>query len=145
MEGGGKMRTSSKTFAAVAAERANVLMISQASSENNICLVVNTSEAKRVVRALRTALELDLMLGHIDDITADDSIAVVAAVGDRMKGTPGIAGKVFAALGAAGANVIAISQGSSERNISLIVGASDAALAVRSIHQAFEIEKPAQP
>jgi aspartokinase/homoserine dehydrogenase 1 len=134
-----------KTFAAVAAEKANVLMISQASSENNICLVVNTSETKRVVRALRSALELDLMLGHIDDISADDSIAVVAAVGDRMKGTPGIAGKVFAALGAAGVNVIAISQGSSERNISLIVSASDAALAVRSIHRAFELEKPAQP
>ncbi len=134
-----------KTFAAVAAEKANVLMISQASSENNICLVVNTSETKRVVRALRSALELDLMLGHIDDISADDSIAVVAAVGDRMKGTPGIAGKVFAALGAAGVNVIAISQGSSERNISLIVSAADAALAVSSIHQAFELQKPAQP
>jgi aspartate kinase len=134
-----------KTFAAVAQERANILMISQASSENNICFVVNTSEVTRVVRALRSALELDLMLGHIEDITADDSIAVVAAVGDRMKGTPGIAGKVFGALGEANVNVIAISQGSSELNISLIVAASEAACAVRAIHQAFELEKPAQP
>ncbi|MGH9853781.1 MAG: aspartate kinase, partial [Blastocatellia bacterium] len=110
-----------KALAAVAAERANILMISQASSENNICFVVNASEAVGVVKALRRALELDLMLGHIEDITSDDSIAVVAAVGDRMKGTPGIAGKVFAALGAVGVNVIAISQGSSERNISFIV------------------------
>jgi aspartate kinase len=134
-----------KTFAAVAQERANILMISQASSENNICFVVNTSEVNRVVRALRSALELDLMLGHIEDITADNSIAVVAAVGDRMKGTPGIAGKVFGALGDAAVNVIAISQGSSELNISLIVAASEAACAVRAIHQAFELEKPAQP
>jgi aspartate kinase len=134
-----------KTFAAVADERANILMISQASSENNICFVVNTSEVPRVVRALRSALELDLMLGHIEDITADDSIAVVAAVGDRMKGTPGIAGKVFGALGEANVNVIAISQGSSELNISLIVAASEAACAVRAIHRAFELEKPAQP
>lgn len=134
-----------KTFAAVAAEKANVLMISQASSENNICLVVNTSEAKRVVRALRKSLELELMLGHIDEITSDDSIAVVAAVGDRMKGTPGIAGKLFSSMGAAGVNVIAISQGSSERNISLIVAGEDAAAAVRAIHRVFELEKPAQP
>lgn len=134
-----------KTFAAVAAEKANVLMISQASSENNICLVVNTSEAKRVVRALRQSLELELMLGHIDEITSDDSIAVVAAVGDRMKGTPGIAGKLFSSMGEAGVNVIAISQGSSERNISLIVAGEDAANAVRAIHRVFELEKPAQP
>jgi aspartokinase len=62
-----------------------------------------------------------------------------------MKGTPGIAGKVFGALGEANVNVIAISQGSSELNISLIVAASEAACAVRAIHQAFELEKPAQP
>jgi aspartate kinase len=134
-----------KTFSAVAAERASVLMISQASSENNICFVVNAPEAKRIVRALHVALELDLLQGHIEDITADDSIAVVAAVGDRMKGSPGIAGKVFGALGAAGVNVIAISQGSSELNISLIVASSEAATAVRAIHDAFELEKPSQP
>jgi aspartokinase/homoserine dehydrogenase 1 len=130
------------TFAAVAAEQANILMISQASSENNICFVVNASETERVVKALRAALEFDLLRGHIEDISADNSIAVVAAVGDRMKGTPGIAGKVFAALGASGVNVIAISQGSSELNISLIVSAEDAAEAVRAIHRAFELDKP---
>jgi aspartate kinase len=133
-----------KTFDAVAAERANVLMISQASSENNICFVVNSAEAARVVKALRQSLELDLMLGHIEDVSSDDSVAVVAAVGDRMKGTPGIAGKVFAALGAAGVNVIAISQGSSERNISFIVVEDEAADAVRAIHRAFELDKPSQ-
>ena len=134
-----------KAFAAVAAERANILMISQASSENNLCFVVNAEEAPRVVRAVRAALELDLLLGHIDDITADDSIAIVAAVGDRMKGAPGIAGKVFGALGNSGVNVIAISQGSSELNISLIVAAKEAADAVRSIHRAFELDRPSQP
>ncbi len=132
-----------KTFAAVAAERANILMISQASSENNICFVVNNSEVPQVLRALREALELDLVLGNIEDITSDNSIAVVAAVGDRMKGTPGIAGKVFGALGEASVNVIAISQGSSELNISLIVAASDAVAAVRAIHRAFELQSPA--
>ncbi len=133
-----------KTFAAVATERANILMISQASSENDLCFVVNTPEAARVVRALRKSLDLDLMHGHIEDISSSDSVAVVAAVGDRMQGAPGIAGKVFGALGAAGVNVIAISQGSSERNISLIVGEKEAADAVRAIHRAFELDRPAQ-
>jgi aspartate kinase len=134
-----------KTFAAVAEARASILMISQASSENNLCFVVNASEAPRVVKALRASLELELIQEHIEDITADDSIAIVAVVGDRMKGTPGISGRVFSALGQAGVNVIAISQGSSEQNISLIVSASDAAEAVRAIHGAFELEKPSQP
>jgi aspartate kinase len=133
-----------KAFETVATERANILMISQASSENNLCFVINSAEARRVVRALRSALELDLLQGHIEDISSDDSISVVAAVGDRMKGTPGIAGKVFGALGAAGVNVIAISQGSSERNISLIVAADDAAEAVRAVHRVFELDKPSQ-
>jgi aspartokinase len=83
-----------------------------------------------------------LLQGHIEDVSANDSISVVAAIGDRMRGTPGIAGKVFAALGEAGVNVIAISQGSSERNISFIVSADDAADAVRAIHRAFELHKP---
>ncbi len=133
-----------KTFDTVAAERANILMISQASSENNLCFVVNDSEARRVVKALRATLELDLLQGNIEDISSDDSIAIVAAVGDRMQGTPGIAGKVFGALGEKGVNVIAISQGSSERNISLIVAADQAAEAVRAIHRAFELHKPSQ-
>jgi aspartate kinase len=133
-----------KALAAVAAERANILMIAQASSENNICFVINSSEAARVVKSLRSALEFDLMLGHIEDISAYDSIAVVAVVGDRMQGTPGIAGKIFAALGDAGVNVIAISQGSSERNVSMVVAAPDAAETVRAIHRSFELDKPSQ-
>ena len=128
-----------RAFGAIAAERASVLMISQASSENNICVVVRSEDSVRVVRALRAALEFDIMKSHIDDVTSDDSIAVIAAVGDRMAGTPGIAAKVFGALGAEGVNVIAISQGSSERNISLVVPEADASRAVRVIHDAFSL------
>ena len=91
------------------------------------------------MRALRTALDIDLARGHIEEI-ADQPVAVVAAVGDRMRGTPGIAATVFGALGAAGINVIAISQGSSERNISLVVAEADASRAVRALHAAFRLE-----
>jgi aspartate kinase len=130
-----------KAFDEVAAQQANVLMISQASSENNICFVVSAAEAPRVVSALKRALEVELLRGHIEQISADEKVAIVAAVGDRMRGTPGIAATVFTALGAAGINVIAISQGSSERNISLVVTEEDAAPAVRAIHRAFTLEK----
>ena len=130
-----------KTFDVVADQQANVLMISQASSENNICFVITAAEAPRVVAALRSALEYELLRGHIEEITAEQQVAIVAAVGDHMRGTPGIAATVFGALGRAGINVHAISQGSSERNISLVVAEQDAAAAVRAIHRAFQLEK----
>jgi aspartate kinase len=130
-----------KTFDVVAAQQANVLMISQASSENNICFVLSATEAPRVVTALRTALELELARGHIEEIAAEQQVAIVAAVGDRMRGAPGVAATVFNALGEAGVNVIAISQGSSERNISLVVTEADAVGAVRAIHSAFQLGK----
>jgi aspartate kinase len=129
-----------KAFDAVAAQQANVLMISQASSENNMCFVLSAAEAPRVVAALRAALEVELMRGHIDEISAEQQVAIVAAIGDRMRGTPGIAATVFGALGREGINVIAISQGSSERNISFVVTERDAAAAVRAIHRAFQLD-----
>ena len=129
-----------KTFDIVAEEQANVLMISQASSENNICFVLSAAEAPPVVKALRRALDLELTRGHIEEIT-EQPVAVVAAIGDRMRGTPGIAGTVFGALGGGSINVIAISQGSSERNISLVVAEADAAAAVRALHEAFHLDQ----
>jgi aspartate kinase len=129
-----------KAFDVVAEQQANVLMISQASSENNICFIISSADAPRVVRALRSALEVELMRDHIEEIT-DQPVAVVAAIGDRMRGTPGIAATVFGALGAIGINVIAISQGSSERNISLAVADGDAAAAVRALHAAFQLDR----
>ena len=130
-----------KTFDVVAEQQSNVLMISQASSENNICFVISSSEAPQVVKALRRALEVELLREHIEEIVAQP-VAVVAAIGDRMRGTPGVAATVFGALGGQGINVIAISQGSSERNISLVVAESDAAAAVRALHAAFRLERP---
>lgn len=132
-----------KAFEVVAAQQADVLMISQASSENNICFAITQDGAPSVLRALRTALEPELGRGHIEDITGLP-VAIVAAVGDHMRGTPGVASGVFGALSTAGINVIAISQGSSERNISLVVTEADAPEAVRAIHRAFRLDQPAQ-
>lgn len=132
-----------KAFEVVAAQQADVLMISQASSENNICFAITQTSAPSVLRALRTALEPELARGHIEDITGQP-VAIVAAVGDHMRGTPGVASGVFSALSAAHINVIAISQGSSERNISLVVTEDDAPAAVLAIHRAFRLDQPSQ-
>ncbi|MBM3778292.1 MAG: aspartate kinase [Acidimicrobiia bacterium] len=129
-----------KTFECVADAQVNVLMISQASSENNICFAISRNDAPAVVRALRRALEIERMRGHIEEIT-EQAVAIVAAVGDRMRGTPGIAAAVFGSLAAEGINVIAVSQGSSERNISLVVTEDDAPNAVRAVHRAFQLDR----
>jgi aspartate kinase len=130
-----------KAFDVVATTSANILMISQASSENNFCFVVSAPDAARIERALRAAFEFELALGQVDEISAMNSVAIVAAVGDGMKGTAGIAAKVFGALGSLGINVIAISQGSSERNISLLVNEKDATPSVVAIHRAFKLDE----
>ena len=127
-----------KAFEVVAAQQADVLMISQASSENNICFAITQVAAPAVLRALRATLESELSRGHIEDITGQP-VAIVAAIGDHMRGTPGIASGVFVALSTVGINVIAISQGSSERNISLVVTEEDAPGAVLAIHRAFNL------
>ncbi|MCS7220450.1 MAG: aspartate kinase [Anaerolineae bacterium] len=130
-----------RTFQAVASVGANVLMISQSSSEQSICFVIPQADTARVLEALRQAMAYELERRLIDSIHGEDGIVIVAVVGSAMKGTPGIAAKVFGALGDAGINVIAIAQGSSEANISLVVAQGDSDEAVRRIHAAFGLDK----
>ena len=130
-----------RTFTAVDAERLSVSTIFQASSESSIGFTVPEAEAARGVRAVRDAFREELASGIIDNVSARPGIAVVAVVGDGMAGAPGIAARVFSALAARSINVVAIAQGSSERNISFAVNAPDAAEAARSIHGAFQLSK----
>lgn len=130
-----------KVFSAVAREGINVLMISQSSSEQSICFMVETKSAERAVTALTKEFELELARRNIDRVHADSGLVIVSVVGAGMKTTPGIAAKVFGALGRNGINVISIAQGSSEHNLSLVVAESDASQAVRSIHEEFELGK----
>lgn len=130
-----------RTFAAVARQKANVLMISQASSEQSICFVIPQGDRAKVVPALEAEFQAELTRRLIDQVTASENIVIIAVVGYGMRGTPGIAAKVFGALGEAAINVIAVAQGSSEANISLVVAQSDADEAVRRIHAAFQLDK----
>ncbi len=130
-----------RTFAGVARASANVLMISQSSSEQSITFVVPKAEAPPVLKELQHDFSRELEQRWIDSITGRDDIVIVAVVGLEMAGTPGIAARVFGALGEAHVNVIAIAQGSSEVNISLVVLHGDADAAVRRIHEAFRLDQ----
>ncbi len=130
-----------RTFASVARHQANVLMISQSSSEQSICFVVPQSSAVAVAEALQVEFDREIERRYIDEISQHPDIVIVAVVGSGMKGTPGIAGRLFSALGTTSINVIAIAQGASEANISLVVTEGDADEAVRVIHQAFELDQ----
>ncbi len=124
-----------RTFAAVASQGASVLMISQASSEQSICFVIPTETAPPVIRAIEEEMALELARRDVDRVWALDDVVIVTAVGSGMRGTPGIAARIFGALGQANINVIAIAQGSSECSISIVVAANDAANAVRQLHE----------
>ncbi|MGH9897644.1 MAG: aspartate kinase, monofunctional class [Pyrinomonadaceae bacterium] len=130
-----------KAFAAAASAHANILMISQSSSEYDICFVVPTPEAERTARVLRLAFAHDLAHHEVDQIDVDSNVAIVAVIGERMRGTAGIAGRTFSAIGSAGINIIVIAQGSSEYNISFVVEAGTAAEAVVCLHREFDLAR----
>lgn len=132
-----------KTFTAAANAQANVLLISQASSGNDICFIVNSTDAARTVEKLRQAFAFDLSHQKVEHITLNPDIAIVAVVGDRMRGLPGISGRTFSALGRRGINIIAIAQGSSESNVSFVVEAGIMDETVRLLHSEFGLERPA--
>ena len=130
-----------RTFTAVDAEGLSVSTIFQASSESSIGFTIPESQADRAVRRLRQAFRHELEQGLIDGVTARPHMTVVAVVGEGMVGTPGISARVFAALESGGINVVAIAQGSSERNISFVVSGAQAPEAARRVHAAFQLSK----
>jgi aspartokinase/homoserine dehydrogenase 1 len=130
-----------RTFAAVHAAGLSVSTIFQASSESSIGFTLPAGEAGPAVAALRRAFKEELSAGLVDDVASRTDVAVIAVVGEGMAGTPGIAGRVFTALAKAGLNVIAVAQGSSERNISFVVRSDQAGEAARQVHDAFQLAK----
>ena len=128
-----------KVFSIVAQQGISVVMISQSSSERNICFVIRQDVAPQPLRALEEAFALELHRRNIDRIWAKNDVAIVAVVGAGMRGTPGIAAKVFGALGRHNINIICIAQGSSEYNISCVIEEKDANAAVNYIHQEFAL------
>jgi aspartate kinase len=116
----------------------NVMMISTAASEANISLVIRRSLLGRALSTLEIVL---LGKGFVSDITAEDDVCVVAAMGANMKGTLGVASRVFTAEARSGVNIRMIAQGSSELNISFVVKEKDGKAAVQAIHDEFKLDK----
>ncbi len=145
VEGRGMMGVpgvAAKVFGAVARESVSVLMISQSSSEQNICFVIPCGAEERAVAALHGELAPELGRQDIERVDAHSPMAIVAVVGAGMRGTPGIAARIFAALAQAEINVTAIAQGSSEYNISFCLEQERMADAVRLIHTEFDLGSP---
>lgn len=138
VEGKGMMGVpgiAARTFGAVAQEQVNVLLISQASSEQSICFAVPKTTAETVVAALEREFSAELARRDIDRVWAMYPVSIVTVVGAGMRGTPGIAGRIFGALGDHRVNIVAIAQGSSECSISLVVDGEDTGRAVQYVHR----------
>src|SRR5277367_536253 len=131
-----------RTFSTTSEVRASVLLISQSSSQNDICFIVSATDADRTVAALRKEFAQDLAHETVEHITVDPNIAIVAVVGENMRGTPGVAGRTFNSLGRQNVNIIAIAQGSSESNISFVIEEKDVKKALLATHREFGLHIP---
>jgi aspartate kinase len=125
-----------KVFQTLGSNNINVMMISQGSSEANISCVVANTEVDRAVRALQLAL---MGQGYVDRIAAEKDACIIAVVGSGMKGTPGVAARIFTAVAKRKLNVRMVAQGSSEYNVSFVVSHKDGPEAVRAIHEEFNL------
>ncbi|HEY9245473.1 MAG TPA: aspartate kinase, partial [Candidatus Methanoperedens sp.] len=133
----GTIGVAARVFTTLANVGVNIIMISQGSSEANISIVVNENHLDRAAKAIKS----EFKNGIIKEVTHDRNISVVAVVGAGMANTPGVAGRVFWGLGKAGVNVIMISQGSSQHNISFAVSEEDARKAVQILHKEFALDR----
>ena len=133
----GKTGLTGRIFMAMANADVGVMLISLASSEHSICFAVDPNSAEKAKTALEKEFQLEMQVHGIAKILIEDNLCIVAVVGENMRHTPGISGKVFGALGELGVNVVAIAQGSSERNISIVISRDDEVRVKRELHDKF--------
>ena len=133
--------TADRLFSALHAADVSVVLISQASSEHSICCAVPEARADIAVAALRDRFASELAAGQIQRIDVESGMSILALVGDGMHGVPGIAGRFLGTLGRAGINANAIAQGSSERNISVVVRRDESTRALRAAHSGFYLSR----
>ncbi len=126
-----------RIFRALAKNGISVFMVSQASSENTTSFAVRNADADLSVKVLQNEFSLEIAQGEINDIKPEKDLATVAIVGENMKRTPGIAGRLFGTLGRSGISVIACAQGASETNISFVIKKKHLRKALNSIHDSF--------
>lgn len=126
-----------RIFKAVAQHGISVFLVSQAASENTTSFAVKNADVELALEVLREEFKQEITNGEINHIKAEKDLATIAIVGENMKRTPGIAGKLFGALGRGGINVIACAQGASETNISFVTDLKSLRKALNVIHDSF--------
>lgn len=123
-----------RALAAAARAKVEVLLLTRSSFRQNFCMLVHGGEVEAVLDGLREELALELAHGYLRPIGVDRSVGLVAVVGEGMRGTPGLAGRLFTAISRKKVNIIAIAQGSSELTIAIVVNQNDLRTAVSAIH-----------
>ncbi len=123
-----------RIFSALAKREIDVILITQSSSEQSVCFAVLPHQRLDAREAIELEFRLELLAGEIMDITLEDDYSVIAVVGEETRNIPGIAGKVFQALGKNGINLRAIAQGASELNVTFVVKRSSEAKALNALH-----------
>jgi len=136
----GKAGFSGRLFSLLAREQINVILITQSSSEHSITFAIHPTDAARAQQLIEQEFELELLAKKIESPVFEQDLSVLAIVGENMKQTPGISGKLFHALGRNGINVRAIAQGSSEYNISVVISREDLNKGLNAVHDAFFVE-----
>lgn len=128
---------SARLFGALARLKVNVILITQASSEYSICFAIDSKDAAKAKEGIEEEFAIEIHSKKIDKVLVKEELGIVAIVGDNMRNTPGISGKLFSALGKNGVNVVAIAQGSSELNLSVVIGKKDLSKALNALHESF--------
>ncbi len=132
---------SSRLFSALAAKDISVILITQASSEHSICFAIDPANAKGAKKVIKKEFEFEMERGRIDEPLIEQGKSIIAIIGENMRNTPGISGKLFSALGRNGINTSAIAQGSSEVNISVVIDEKNLSKSLNAVHQAFFISE----
>lgn len=133
----GKIGFSGKLFSLLAREHINVILITQSSSEHSITFAIEPKDVHKAKQLFNSEFELELETNKLNPPIIEENLCVLAIVGENMKQTPGISGKLFQALGRNGINIHAIAQGSSEYNISVIIKRKNISKALNAVHDAF--------
>ncbi|KAL4017369.1 hypothetical protein IC575_020921 [Cucumis melo] len=133
--------TANAIFGAVKDVGANVVMISQASSEHSVCFAVPEKEVKAVAEALKSRFRQALEAGRLSQVAVIPNCSILAAVGQRMASTPGVSATLFNALAKANINIRAIAQGCTEYNITVVVRREDCIKALRAVHSRFYLSR----
>ena len=128
---------SMRLFSALAKVDINVILISQASSENSISIAVDSAKAEIAEASIRKEFEREIASDKINKVEIESDLSIVAIVGENMKHSTGVAGKLFNTMGTNGINIIAIAQGASELNISWVVKNSDLRKTLNVVHESF--------